>query len=367
MKKILLQSALISLFSLEVFAKDLPNITGNVLVQMQADRASSEDEVKMKANNAFGYVEANMSLNFNKNWSLNTNWRLQPNNIYTTRDSVNPERYRTFMADNRGMPQDMGLLVEELKLQFKNEDLMFSIGKFDPTFGTAYKKNKRIGIFTSQFAEDYNLREKMGVSFSALLEDSKITVNSFFNDTTALSSSAFNDRGRAPRSDGIAGNNGTLSSYSAMMEGQNFFGIKDWFYNIGYRSLATDNIEGRKREKGYVIGSEYSIPVGAHSFIIPFAEIVKINNFTGEANRDALYSTFALIGKYSSWTASISHLDRHISQRQRSSNINDRQLQLSLGYKFTNNISLDVTRSRIRENGNRGQLYGANLLYVYNF
>ncbi len=367
MKKILLQTALISLFATEVFAKDLPNITGNVLVQMQADHASTDDKVKMKANNAFIYVESNMSLNFNKNWSINTDWRLQPNNVYTTRDSIYPERYRTFLGDSRGLPQDMGLLVEELKLQFKNEDLIASIGKFDPTFGTAYKKNKRIGIFTSQFAEDYNLREKMGVSVSALLEDSKITINSFFNDTTGLSSSALNNRGRAPRSDGVAGNTGTLSSFSATMEGQNLFGIKDWFYNVGYRSLDTDNIEGSKREKGYVVGSEYSIPVGANSFIIPFAEIVKINNFTGEANRNALYSTFALIGKYSSWTASISHLNRHISQHQRTNNVNDHQLQLSIGYKFTNNLSLDVTRSAIKENGHNGELLGANLLYVYNF
>lgn len=345
-----------------------PNVSGNVLFQVQADRVMSSQKSGVSPNNAFVYVEPNLSLNFNKNWSIKTDWRLQPNNILTTRNSTYPERYRTFLQSNRGLNLgNEGLIVEELKLHFENEDMRFFVGKFDPTFGTAYKKTKRIGVFTSQFTEDYNLREKIGAGITALLESSDISVNSFFNDTTGLSRSALDDRGRASRNDPVAGNTGTLSSYSVSMNGEDFFGVENWFYNAGYRSLGVDKVDNRRREKGYVFGSEYLYKIGEETSLIPFVEIAKIDDFTGEKNRNAHYETFALIGKYSSWTGSISHLTRNIKQLQRSSNISDRQLQISAGYKFTNNLTLDVTRANIKESGNKAVLIGTTLSYLYQF
>ncbi len=346
-----------------------PNISGNILFQTQVDRIASSNKSGISANNAFIYIEPNISLNFNKNWSIKTDWRIQPNNVLTTRNSTYPERYRTFLSQNRGLGlQDTGLLVEELKLQFENDDMKFSVGKFDPTFGTAYNKAKRIGVFTSQFTEDYNLREKIGASLTAVLESNKITINTFFNDTTGLSQSVLNNRTRANRNDGVAGNTGTLSSYSIALDGENFFGVDDWFYNAGYRSLGVDNISGRKREEGYVFGSEYSYKVGYQTSIVPFFEISKINNFTGERNRNALYTTTALIGKYNSWTTSISHLTRYITQSQGiTPKVNDRQLQFSVGYKFTNNITLDVSRSSLKEDGHSAALLGFVVGYLYRF
>jgi len=374
MRNFLLQFFAIFLLTSSVLhaetSKQFPNVSGNVLMQMQVDRVLSTEEKGVSANNAFVYIEPNISLNFNKNWSVKTDWRLQPNNVLTTRDSTYPERYRTFLSSNRGLNNvdNTGLLVEELKLHFQNEDMKFFVGKFDPTFGTAYNKAKRIGVFTSQFTEDYNLREKLGGGITALLEDSKVTFNSFFNDTTGLSSSAFNNRGRASRKDGVAGNTGTLSSYSVALDGENLFGVKNWFYNAGYRSLGVDKVDpSRAREKGYVLGSEYLHKVGMNTSVIPFVEVVRIDNFTGAKNRNAEYTTLALIGKYSSWTASISHLRRNIKQTDSIPKVSDRQLQTSVGYKFTNNLTLDVSRANIREGGSKAVLLGATVSYLYQF
>ncbi len=348
--------------------KEFPNITGNVLTQFQADRIASSDKSGVSPNNAYVYIEPNMSLNFNKNWSIKTDWRLQPNDVLTTRDPVNPERYRTFLQTNRGFKvEEMGLIVEELKVQFENEDMKFFAGKFDPTFGTAHSKAKRIGVFTSQFNEDYNLREKIGGGFTALLESRTITVNGFFNDTTGLSSSAINNRGRASRSDGAAGNTGTLSSYSVSMNGEDFFGVEDWFYNLGYRNLSVDKMENRSPEKGYVIGTEYLYNYTDRTSLIPLFEAVRINNFGGIQGRDATYTTMALMGKYSNWIASVSKLTRNINQTQGASTASGSQLQFSVGYKFTNNITLDFTRSNMKEDGNTGIMFGVLLSYVYQF
>ena len=196
-----------------------PILTGSILYQIQADQIISSNKENAKSSNGFIYVEPNFGIYFNQNWSVKTQWRIQNNAVLTTRDNQNPERYRTFISDNRGFGlSDTGLLIEELKLYYENEDMKFTLGKFDPSFGTVHRKSKRIGVFASQLAEDYNLREKLGVNVTALLEGSQISFSSFFSDSTDLSRSAINDRGKESRNNGLSSNTGSFSSYSVLME-----------------------------------------------------------------------------------------------------------------------------------------------------
>jgi hypothetical protein len=351
--------------------KQFPYVTGDVLFQFQADSILSTKKKGVSPNNGFIYIQPNISLNFNKNWSVKTQWRIQPNDVLTTQGTTqNPERYRSFLGSDRGANFDEnGFLVEEIKVQFENEDLRVFAGKFDPTFGTAWRKSKRIGVFAAQMTEDYNLREKLGGGVTALLENSNITFNTFMNDTTGLSRSALSDRGRAPQNDGLAGNTGTLSSYSVAMEGENFLSVDDLFYNVGYRSLDVENITtlDQTKELGYVFGTEYLYRISRNSSLIPFAEVVKIKNFTGTRGRSADYRTFALIGKYSSWTTSVSFIQRDIKASLAGATIKDRQLQFSVGYKFTDNLTIDVSRADMKENGDKAALVGAVVSYLYKF
>lgn len=371
MKKIIKVAFILSvLASFSAQAKSLkqyPYISGDILFQAQADRVASTKKDGVSPNNAFLYAESNISLNIDKNWAAKTQWRMQPNDVLTTRDRNNLERYRTFLSNDRGMNFDEnGLLVEELKIEFENEDLRAFAGKFDPNFGSAWRKSKRIGVFAAQMTEDYNLREKLGVGVTALLENSNITVNAFKNDNTALSRSVLNDRGRFNNNKAIAGNAGIFSSYAISMEGENFLTVENLFYNLGYRSLGVGDVEGSAREQGYVFGTEYLYEITRDSAVIPFLEVVRINNFTGEKNRNATYATLAVIGKYSSWTGSISFIKRDIKKPQQR-NINDRQLQFSVGYKFSDNFTIDVSRADIKEDGFRGALIGVNATYLYKF
>lgn len=348
--------------------KNYPNLSGDILYQVQADRIISSRKRGISTNNAFIYIQPNFDLKFNYNWSAKTQWRLQPNNVLTTRDQNFPERYRTLLSDDRGLNiNDSALIVEELKINFQNEDMQFSAGKFDPSFGTAHRKSKRIGVFASQFAEDYNLREKLGANIVAILENSQIGFSTFFNDTTGLSESAINNRGRASNKS-LAGSTSSLSSYSVFIEGEKLIGIKNLFYNFGYRSLGVESGYEGKRESAYVIGSEYLYKLGTQTSLIPFFETVSFNNFNGESGRRAIYNTLALIGKYGSWTASSSMVNRYsknsASQRL---NFNDRQLQFSIGYKFTNNLTIDVSRADIKEDRYSAALFGTTISYVTKF
>ena len=361
---------IITIFSTNLYAKEkYPYLQGKILYQFEFDRVLSTKKRGVSPNNSFVYIEPDISLNINQNWAVKTQWRLQPNDVLTTRDRTNPERYRTFLSNDRGMNFDeMGLLIEELKIHFQNDDIKLFAGKFDPTFGTAHRKAKRIGVFTSQFTEDYNLREKIGGGAIALLENSQIQFNTFFNDNTSLSRSAINDRSKARRNDDLAGNTGTISSYSLAMEGADLFGVKNLFYNFGFRSLGVDKNQNRKRENGYVVGAEYLHKIGKESSIIPFAEFVSLSNMSGVKGRKSQYSTLAMIGNYRNWNSSLSFVSRSIDKNSSFDRYTfDRQLQLSVGYKFTNNVTVDVSRAEIREQARKGSLLGLMVSYLYKF
>ncbi|MBM5783092.1 MAG: hypothetical protein FJ368_06720 [Pelagibacterales bacterium] len=352
------------------FAKsqsDLPNITGQVLFELKADRLSTQSQ-GVKANNAYLNIEPDFSFNLNKNWSIKTGWRLYPTSTVQTRNQNYPERTRTFFSQERGFsPDDTTFIVEELKVDFKADELEFFIGKFNPSFGKAYNKYKRIGVFSTDITEDYELREKIGGGIIASIENSKISVNTFFNDTTGLSGS-INGRSVAKKNDGLAGNTGSFNSYTITIDGDHLFGVSNLSYNIGYRSLAVDkDVEERARETGYVFGSQYDYKLGYATTITPFIEFAKISNFTGIQDGDATYATFALIGKYRGWKASVSNIYRRITQYQDVAKINDRQLQYSVGYKLKNGLVLDFSRANIKETPHKGTLYGFMASYLYQF
>ncbi len=348
-----------------------PKLSGSILYQYQIDQIIDSQKKDIADGNGSLYIEPNFGLHFDENWSIKTQWRLQDNKTLTTRDDQNPERYRTFLSENRGFGLNKtGLLIEEIKLNYENEDMKFSIGKFDPNFGTAHRKSKRMGVFASQLLEDYNLREKIGANLTAVLEGGQISFSTFFNDTTDLSSSAIHDRKKEATNNGLSGNTGSFSSYSVSVEGENFLSIPNWFYNFGYRSLGINRFD-RGRETGYVFGSEFLHKIGKDTSVIPLFEVARIENFSGEKKRTGNYLTLAIITKFSSWTAGTNVIFRNIrrSQNQNSlpKNSNDRQLQFFFGYKFTDNLTIDFSRVEFKENGYNAGGFGSSINYLYKF
>lgn len=342
-----------------------PNISGKVLFESRSDSVVSSNKSDISKNYSLVNIEPAFSLNINNNWSVKTNWRISP---FYDRDNSRPERFREVLSQNRGLQFDKeDLLVEQLKGEFQNDDMKFFFGKFNPAFGTAWKRDKKIGIFTSDFTRDYELREKIGVGGAAVLEKSEISLNGFFNDVSDLSSTALNRRKRESTSDGVAGNTSTLSSYTVAIDGKDFFDVANLTYNFGYSKLAVNNIQNRADQNGYVGGLEYAIPIGINTYLIPYMEVAKINNMAGESDRNALYITTALTGKYNGWTASISRVGRNIRQKNIYGNVRDHQIQATAGYKFRNNISVDITRMNLKEDGYSASLLGVLVSYIYQF
>ena len=168
-----------------------------------------------------------------------------------------------------------------------------------------------------------------------------------------------------------SGNNDNLSSYSVNLKTSKTLGFDNWFSNLGYRSLGVKHSLNGSREFGMVLNSEYLWQYGKMS-IVPYLELVKINNFTGEKDRNALYSTTAMMLRYNNWNMSGSFINRNIKNKIKNYSIKDYQAQISVGYKFKNGFAIDLTRANIKESSlnsvsSKASLIGANLSYLYKF
>ncbi len=375
MKKLYIILAALTIFSSQAKGEQFPNISGEMLTEIRGDKIIEINGADPNINKTAGYlnVELKSAINFNKEWSLKNSINFLP---ASRRQYIYPERSRFILGSEKGINRgvnvdDSSLVVEEIKIAYENEDMKFSAGKINPTFATLYRRNKRIGYFITDFTEDYEITEQIGYSLSSILEDTEITLNNFFSDTTGLSDSGLNGRSKRNRNDNTAGNTGTLSSYSVTIEGRDFFEIDNLFYNVGYRSLGVNkDVRDLSREVGYTMNLEYLYKLGRSTFLIPLMEVVKIENFTGKLDRDAQYITTSLIFKYQGWNSSASYINRKIDNNYAAAptnNSKDSILQFNIGYKFKNNMALDVSRAAIEEDKVKATAIGAILSYFYEF
>ena len=108
--------------------------------------------------------------------------------------------------------EDLGLYIHEIGLTFGTPIGDVSIGKFGPTFGAAW--DETAGYFGSTLAEDYELTEMIGLALETELNGAgALSLAVFYADDTALSESAFFNRGRNDSDTaGGAGNTGRLDN-----------------------------------------------------------------------------------------------------------------------------------------------------------
>ena len=177
MKKIIIQSLTLIIIASIANANSLqsPNISSNLLILNHSDYISKDNNIKKF--NSYFFAKADTKFKFSNNMQLNTNIEFFPDAQFSSNIEQQYKPYHDITNNNRGFNFfNNSLIVEELNFQYSNEDLEFKIGKYNPNFGNLWYKNNRIGIYSWQFSEEYNIREKIGAQISALLENSKITL-----------------------------------------------------------------------------------------------------------------------------------------------------------------------------------------------
>ena len=357
MKKYLTLFLLFFLSYKNVLAKDkenyyFPYLSGNLLTEFNFTRMDSNKygnkNYKDDLNLSYLQIESLVNVHLSNNILIKTNLLFKP--FMGRMDNLN-QYYNDFLGKENYMPRKeyfdrYDLVLEELAFEYKEEQFMFGLGKFNPTFGTAYDKSKFYPVFGTKIAEDYELTEKLGFYVAMTLPMLTLRANVFYNDDTFLSGSLFRNRdtyyNNGLYNQGV-GNEHTLNNFSLTAD----FGIYDYRINAGFRRLSssTDNTA----EKGYLFGFERLIEETETSFgVLPFVEYAFIENYNGTKNRDMNYLTARLPLFYKNWNITPSYSVR-LDRESGFKNYKSYLTQISIGYKFNNGIMVDVSKNLGRE------------------
>jgi len=369
------------------FTKDM-SLDVHMLTEFYLDSlTSSSGKVQSDddAMNGYLYLQPVLKFNLNKNFFVETGWKLRPENkrVYTNYiyagnpdyvvgNSLNDDFYgKSNHVKRQFLSTDYGLGVETLFVGFKSSKFMAGIGKINPTFGMAYNTSRFTGIYGTRMPKEYELTEKNGAYMGIPLPTGSIMVNVFRDDTTDLSGTIITKTGR-DRSFGGAGNTDDFSSYSVTFNA-NFDRLS---LNIGFRNLNVKLTE-EKPEQGYVIGLEYLFDLSYSTKFLPFYELAYFNNFDGMPSRKVIYNTIMLPFMYGNWhfiASSTTKMDDEPSHASRTSYLH----QLSLGYRFGIGLMLDVAKSwektvKKADNfsagkwGNNAHYWGVMVSYLFDF
>lgn len=170
-------------------APNYPLIEGSFVFELESDGIFSDDGDD-EFIDTFNTTEVALDVRFNSIFSLHTDLVLEP-----VDDPLSGPR----AIGEDIFFEDHGLFFETLHLQADFEHFSLYGGKINPSFGTAWDVTP--GIYGVDFAEDYEITERIGFggSYTLNAEDAgehTLNVATFFADTSGLSRSFGTNRGR---------------------------------------------------------------------------------------------------------------------------------------------------------------------------
>jgi len=333
-----------------------PNISGEWLFETQLEHGFQSDDVDGERTNLFGRSEFVPTIELNDNFSVDATVVLEP-----LQDSK--------AGNNTAFSQE-GIFVEKFKMNYENGPWGAFAGKFNPDFGKGWDWGR--GVWGEDFAEDYEVTQKIGFGGSYTLDTPNsgshtFTASTFYNDTTLLSESVLTRLDRVRQSDGGAGNTQDLSSYVLGLTGEDVAGIDDLTYQIGFRHLAAaDNSATGDDENGYTFGGGYVFPVSEDVSMDALVEYVNIQNFEG-ATEDRQYIYANLVTNiYEDWNVTTGYTYRK-TEDIGLADVNDNLFQLTGGYDFGNGLTLEGGWRSSEEVGADTNIIGGLARYILEF
>jgi hypothetical protein len=339
--------------SSDAFAEEearFPNLHGEISFELQNDwtyRSGDEDD---EINDLYVTIEPSFSLGLNERVSLEASLVLEP--VFDPQ----PAESRYF--------DDQGLFVEQLFLQYATGRWGVRAGKINPHFGIAW--DAAPGIYGVDFAEDYEITERIGVGgFLRLGNDRvgfhRLAADVFFLDTSFLSRSALNDRGRLERSDGGPSNTGDPRSFALALEGEGIPRLPGLGYQLGL-SRQEAGRDGRD-EYGYAAGLVYRFSPRENLDVELLSEYVYQRGAEGE-RRSRHYSTQGSAIRWKRWNLGLSSTLRDLDG---GGGARDYLFQASVGYEFEMGLAIDFGWRYSREDGVETNGLGALVRYTVEF
>ena len=299
---------------------------GRLLLTLQSDQTLNSSGGVKPFNNTYSEPEFEGFVNFGQHFAINSLVKMEQVRSVTESSAFRAE----------------GAYVEQLYAIATFKPVELYGGKIHPRFAKGWDSTP--GLYGTDFDEDYELTEKIGVGGSVTADffgTHTLSVESFFNDTSFLSNSLFsrpsiNDSdvlrpGHARRTDGGAGNTGDFDNFDVVLEGGDLPHLKGLAYNLGWSRQKHGNSD-EKNENAYVAGLAWEYPLTSRMTIVPMFEYAHISN-QGGADVTADYITVGLGAALGlGWSASAHATIRPVDDHAAADDYTDHLVGFSVGY-----------------------------------
>ncbi len=333
-------------------AKAELHFRGDIGVALQNDLTYRASDRDAKINDLYFTIEPSFSLEFTEGFSLEAAFVLEP--VF----DPDPNQNRWF--------DDHGLFVEQLFLNYAWNRYSVRAGKLNPAFGLAW--NLAPGIYGADFAEDYELTERIGVGASIELGDGTfgrhtLSADTFFLDKSFLSESTLNNRGHTRERDGGVSNTGDLRSFAVSLQGTEIPQLSGLTYHLGFEQQHGGH--GERNERGYVAGLTYGFSPMDEVEIELLSEFV-YKHFADGIDSNRIYFTQSALASWKGWYAALSYTKRDTHSRV-DRDFNDSLFQTSVGYEFPIGLGVHFAWRYAREDGMKVDGVGVQFTYAYAF
>ena len=317
--------------------RNYPSIEGEVSIEMRYDNVFDADSSDLKGSDSFTKTELEATAHFNKYFGLYTHFTFEP--VEDRHDGED-----RFFSDH-------GLYAEEIYGKLTLDPFEIFAGKFNPAFGRAWDDTP--GVYGTDLVEDsYQLTERLGVGFSVSREhtafgDVKLIASAFYADTSALSNSAFVNRGQRDRLDGGLSNTNTLDSFALSLEGEKIPGLPDVSYNLGFVHQAA-GVNDINDQNGVVFGLQSKCNyngveiklIGEAAYFDYGGDFYETDDPTQFVD-SFWFLTLGAEAKMGRYHAAVAHTGRY-AELFDNTNFDDYQGQLSAGIDLERGWALDL-------------------------
>ena len=332
-----------------------PYWSGIVSVELGGDHVFGATDPGLNQNTAKSTLEANTVLHFSDAFSLVSHLTAEP--------VIDPEPYTDSYFRNEG------LYVEEVFVQYEDGGWRFYAGKSDPAFGLAWDATP--GVFGTNLAEDYQLKEKLGAGLAYSFDDRAegkhtLTVSLYKADTSALGHSLFTERAILTADDGGPGNTSLPSSFVVALSSDAVPGFGGIGYSLAFRHQAKGGGQDDfAAENGGVAGFTKTFELADDRSIEAIFETAYLSH-ADDLAEDRLYTTLGAKWISGSWNAAASWTLRDtlmVDGADTSGNL----YQVSAGHTFENGIGIQAGYKVFREPDGNSQAIGLKVTRNFEF